>query len=180
MGLVPKKVFFTKGIGRHQEKLRSFELALRNAHIEKYNLVHVSSILPPNCEIISVEEGVKQLHPGEIVYCVMARNSSNEPYRKIAASIGLAVPKIGYGYLSEHYAYGQDEEEAGDYAEDLATAMLASTLGIDLDLDVAWDESTNVYTLSGGKIVHSRNTTSTAIVDKGGLWTSVIAAVFVL
>ena len=38
--LVPKAVFFTKGVGRNREKLSSFELALRNARIHKYNLVN--------------------------------------------------------------------------------------------------------------------------------------------
>ena len=54
---VPKKLFFTKGVGTHREKLTSFELALRDAKIACYNLVRVSSIFPPNCEEISIEEG---------------------------------------------------------------------------------------------------------------------------
>jgi len=53
----PTKVFLTKGVDVHKDKLASFELALRDAGIEKYNLVFVSSILPPNCKIISREEG---------------------------------------------------------------------------------------------------------------------------
>ena len=56
---VPKKIFFTKGIGVHKDKLASFEVALRNAGIEKCNLVYVSSILPPYCKIISKNYGIK-------------------------------------------------------------------------------------------------------------------------
>ena len=55
--MVPKKVFFTKGVGHHKHELQSFELALRNAGIEKSNLVSVSSIVPPNCKIITREKG---------------------------------------------------------------------------------------------------------------------------
>ena len=137
MQLVPKKLFFTKGVGRQKEELRSFELALRNAGIEKCNLVQVSSIFPPKCKIVSRKQGLSELVPGQITYCVLARASSNEFSRLIAASIGCALPnnKNLYGYLSEHHAYGETEKVAGEYAEDLAAAMLASTLGIEFDVD---------------------------------------------
>ena len=127
--MVPTKVFLTKGVGVHKDKLASFELALRDAGIEKCNVVCVSSIFPPNCKIISKEEGIRELKPGEITYCVMAKNESNEPNRLISSSIGLAIPKDNnqYGYLSEHHAFGEKGERAGKYAEDLAATMLATT-----------------------------------------------------
>lgn len=178
--MVPKKVFLTKGVGTHKEELRSFELALRDAGIEKCNLVKVSSILPPGCKIISKKEGLKLLKPGQITYCVMARWQSNEPRRLIAASIGVAIPndKNLYGYLSEHHAYGQKEKIAGDYAEDLAAAMLASTLGIEFDENKDWDEKREVFKLSN-QIVQTRNITQSAIVRQG-FTTVVAAAVFIL
>ena len=85
--MIPRKVFFTKGVGKHKEKLESFELALRDAGIEKFNLVRVSSILPPHCKIVSRDSGLKNLSPGEVVYCVLSENSSNEPNRLVAASV---------------------------------------------------------------------------------------------
>lgn len=176
---VPTRVFFTKGVGTHRDQLRSFELALRDAGIEKYNLVHVSSILPPRCKIIPKSEGLKELKPGQIVFCVMARCSSDEARRLLAASIGCAVPADpdAYGYLSEHHAFGQNEKQAGDYAEDLAASMLASTLGIEFDDTANWDEKEQVWKLSG-KIVRTRNETQTAIVNGNGYTTVVAAAVF--
>ena len=51
--LVPKEMFFTKGVGKHREKLTSFELALRSAGIAACNLVRVSSIFPPGCRIMA-------------------------------------------------------------------------------------------------------------------------------
>ena len=126
---VPSKIFFTKGVGVHKDRLASFELALRRAGIEKYNLVYVSSIFPPFCRLVTVEEGARCLEPGSITYCVMAKNETNEPNRLISAAIGLALPKDSqeYGYLSEHHAYGETAERTGDYAEDLAATMLATT-----------------------------------------------------
>jgi arginine decarboxylase len=182
MQSVPKKVFFTKGVGKHREKLQSFELALRKAGIEKCNLVCVSSIFPPNCKIISKTQGVTQIQPGQIVFCVMSTNSTNEPNRMISASVGLAVPAEPnhYGYLSEHHANGETGKISGDYAEDLAATMLASTLGIEFDPEKNYDERKEIYRMSG-KIVKSRNTTQSARGDKKGLWSTVVsAAVFLL
>ncbi len=172
---VPSKVFFTKGVGRHREQLTSFELALRDAGIEKYNLVQVSSIFPPKCRIVKKEDGLKLLSPGEIVFVVMSRCQSDEPRRLIASSIGCALPsdRDVYGYLSEHHAYGQTEKVAGDYSEDLAAAMLASTLGIEFDEEKSWDEKKEVWKISG-KIYRSFNITQSAIVRDE--YTTVIAA----
>ncbi len=175
--LVPKKMFFTKGVGAHKAELRSFELALRDAGIEKCNLVHVSSILPPECKVISRNEGLKELYPGMITYAVMSRCSGNEPHRLVAASIGCAVPadRQAYGYLSEHHAFGQSEKVAGDLAEDLAVEMLASTLGLEFDEDKSWDENKAIYQLSD-KIIRTSNTTQSAVVGPEGNYSTVVAA----
>lgn len=177
--MLPKKIFFTKGVGTHKRELRSFELALKDAGIEKCNLVQVSSILPPDCKTISRNEGLKELIPGMFTFCVLARCSSSEPHRLIAASVGCAIPSDpnAYGYLSEHHAFGETEEIAGDYSEDLAAAMLASTLGIEFDEDKSWDEKEELYKISG-KIVRTTNITQSTIVGTSGYSTVVAAAVF--
>ena len=174
--LVPTKIFFTKGVGSHRDELRSFELALKDAGIEKLNLVHVSSIYPPMCKIISKEEGGKLIAPGSIAFCVMARQASNEMRRLIAASIGCALPadKKTYGYLSEHHAYGQTDEVAGEFAEDMAASMLASTLGVEFDENANWDEKEQVFKISGD-IVRTFNVTQSAVISAKG-WTTVVAA----
>lgn len=175
--MVPKKVFFTKGVGKHKHELQAFELALRNAGIEKSNIVNVSSIIPPNCKILSREKGIAMLKPGQITYCVMSRNSTNESNRLIGAAIGVATPreKNSYGYISEHHSFGEVSKKIGDYAEDLAATMLATTLGLEFDPDKAWDERKQEYKMSG-RFVRTQSITQTAKGDKNGLWTTVIAA----
>ena len=177
MHFVPTKGFLTRGVGRHKEKLTSFEMALRDAGIEKCNLVRVSSIFPPHGKLITRQEGVQMLRPGQVVFAVLAEMSTNEPSRMVAASIGLAIPADPnhYGYISEHHAYGQKEELAGDYAEDLAASMLATTLGVPFDPNQAWDERRAVYLMSGD-IVKTRNVTQTAECGPDGLWTTVVAS----
>ena len=180
--MVPRKVFFTGGTGVHKDRLASFEAALRAAGIEMFNIVNVSSIFPPNCIEISREEGLKLLKPGEIVFTVMARNDTNEPNRLVSAAVGLAVPeeKNHYGYLSEHHSFGETNIQAGEYAEDLAATMLATTLGIEFDPDTAWQEREQIYKASG-KIIRTSHICKSEKGDPGGKWTTVIvAAVFIM
>jgi arginine decarboxylase len=177
---VPTRIFFTKGVGIHKDRLASFELALRKASIERCNLVYVSSIFPPNCKEISPAQAVEELKSGGITYCVMARNETSEPNRLVSAAIGLALPKDAeeYGYLSEHHAFGETKEKTGEYAEDLAATMLATTLGIEFDLNAAWSDREQIYKASG-KIIKTKHICQSAEGDKNGLWTTVIAvAVF--
>jgi len=179
MNGVPTKVFLTKGVGRHKYRLKSFEQALQKAGIAQQNLVQVSSILPPKCKIISRDRGLETLVPGEICYCVMARADTDEHGRLVVSSVGIAVPKDSnrWGYLSEVHGYGMNRNEASDMAEDLAAEMLGTTLGIEVDPDIAWSEKEQVYK-SSGTIIRTSNITQTAC-GKKGLWTTVVAvAVF--
>ncbi|MEM5835327.1 MAG: arginine decarboxylase, pyruvoyl-dependent [Candidatus Aenigmatarchaeota archaeon] len=129
--MIPKKVFFTSGVGRDKEKLLSFEKALRKAGIEKFNLVPVSSIFPPRCEVVTRKEGLKYLSPGQIVFCVLSVNSSNEPNKQIFASIGCAIPndKNIHGYISEYHGFDKSKKDVESHVKYLSSYMLATTLG---------------------------------------------------
>ena len=181
MDLVPKKLFLTRGKGVHKDRLTSFEYALRDAGIAGTNLVLISSIFPPDAKLVSKTEGLKLIDPGQILFTIYSRNQTNEPHRLTAASVGIAQPKdtTHYGYLSEYDSFGQTEKEAGDYAEDIAAQMLASSLGIKFDLDKSWDEKRQQWNISG-QIYKTINITQTAIGDKQGRWTTVFAAAVLL
>jgi arginine decarboxylase len=175
--LVPQQMFLTKGVGRHIEKLASFELALRKAGIAAYNIVGVSSIYPPHCRIITKAAGLKKLQTGQIVFCVKSQAQTDEPHRLISAAIGIARPTDPsvFGYLSEHHDYGKTDEEISDYAEDLAAGMLATTLGVtEFDVDESWDNKRELWKISD-RIVKTRSMTQSAVGRKG-VWTTVVAA----
>jgi len=184
--MMPEALFFTKGVGRHKLKLASFELALRQAAIEKYNLVPVSSIFPPHCRIISRNSAVCRAGkggtsicgpcPGQVVFTVIARNETNENGRLISAGVGLAQPVDSnmYGYLSEVHENGMNARDAAELAEDLAAEMLASTLGLPFDPDKSWNERKEEWAIAG-KIYRPRSVVQTAK-GKDDLWTSVVAA----
>ena len=173
---VAKELFLTKGVGQHKEKLVSFEMALRDAKLASFNIVRVSSILPPHCKIIPIEKGLRKLSPGQIIHAVVAETSSDESHRLMAAAIGVAIPKNRgtIGYLSEHHCFGFDEKTTGDYAEDIAAQMLATVQGIDFDTSLSYNERLDHWKLSD-EIVRTRNITQASL-GKKDLWTTVIAA----
>jgi arginine decarboxylase len=173
--MIPSKLFFTKGIGVHKVKLASFELALREAGIEKCNLVRVSSIFPPGCKLISREEGLSLLKPGQITFVVMAKNETDKPNQLISAAVGLAIPKDNqsHGYLSEYTSSGQTAVEAGTYAEDLATTMLTMTLNKKIA-----PEATSEKRKKANKVdseIFKTHVCQSAEGNKNGLWTTITA-----
>lgn len=181
MKVIPRQLFLTRGVGVHRERLTSFEMALRDAGIAHFNLVPISSILPPGCRIITREEGIRLISPGEIIYVVLSRSASNEPRRVVTAATGVSIPADPnmYGYLSEHHAFGQTEQEAGDYAEDLAAGMLATVLGVPFDPDQDYNERREQYRV-GGHIVDSTSIAMSTMGDEAGRWTTVVTAAVLL
>ena len=177
LDLVAKKLFLTKGIGVADDKLTSFEFALRQAGIAGTNIVLISSIFPPYARLVPRKEGQKLIKPGQILFSIYSRNQTNEPNRLISASVGIAqaTDRSKYGYLSEYEAFGKNERESGDYAEDIAAQMLASSLGIPFDIDQSWDEKRQQWNISG-QIYKTKNITQSAKGNKDGKWTTVFAA----
>jgi len=178
---VPRQLFLTHGVGKHREKLASFEMALRAAKIAHFNLVRVSSIYPPGCKIVKQDAGLEQLKAGQIVHAVIAEAATNEPNRLLASSIGIAIPRDPkqFGYLSEVHQFGLTAQKAGEYAEDLAAQMFATVMGVEFDSDKSWNEKKEIWRISG-HFLNTRNVTQSALGDKDGLWTTTIAAVILI
>jgi arginine decarboxylase len=108
----PTRMFLTKGIGVHRHALTAFEFALRDADIEQQNLVYVSSILPPRCEVIVREAGIELLKPGDITFCVLARSETNEFGRHVYASLGLGQTG-GPGHVWIHIGTARIRHDRG-------------------------------------------------------------------
>lgn len=176
--MIPKYAFFTKGKGESKEKLTSFEMALRNAQIAEFNLVKVSSIMPPYCKIVSRTKGLKMLSAGQIVYVVLSDASTCEPKRRITSSVGIAMPedRSKHGYLSEHHSYGESKKKSGEYAEDLAAYMLATTLGAPFDSNKNYNEQKDIWKISGNT-VRTQAITSIANGPEDGSWVTVVTGI---
>lgn len=179
--MVPKYAFTTSGCGTANEKLASFEMALRDAGIAEYNLVKVSSIMPPNCKIINKKKGISMLSPGQVVFVVMSEQSTNEPGRQISASVGIAIPpnKSKHGYLSEHHSYGQTKKESGKYAENLAAYMLATIMDGPLNAEKNFNKQKDIWKIKGNPI-QTKEVTSYSRGDENGKWVTVLSAVVLI
>ena len=129
----PSKVFLTKGVGKHKEKLASFELALRDAGIADYNIVRVTSILPPHAQLIPKEEGTQKFKAGQIIYCVMSENATLES-NLIGVSLAVAVPKDRkkIGYFAELTATDDETKDLAQKTENLASTILKTIIEIDV------------------------------------------------
>lgn len=171
---MPDKMFLTKGKGAHEDKLVSFDQALRDAGISAFNLVKVSSIFPPHCRIISREEGLSQLQPGQIVFVVLSEISTTDNQESIAASIGVALPLSveKHGYLYEFKGTGLTEIEAGEKAAKLAAVMLTKAIKEQKN-DIIDDD---VITSS----IQTKSITQLASGTKDKWTTALAAAVFVM
>lgn len=125
--------------------------------------------------------GEKLTNSGQVIFCVMSRNQTNEPFRLVASAVGLARPgdESQHGYISEYHAYGINRKQCGDYAEDLAASMLATTLGIEFNPETAWEEREQIYK-SSNQIIRTSNICQSAIGNKKGYWTTVLAAAVLL
>jgi arginine decarboxylase len=128
------------------------------------------------------KKAVRYLRAGQIAFAILARSSTNEPNRLIASSIGLARPaddNTQHVYLSEHHSTGETAQKAGDYAEDMAMEMLATTLNLPNDPTLTWDQREEQWKLSE-KIYKTQNFTQSAEGNKDGLWTTVISAAILI
>lgn len=174
--LLPTKVFLVRGLGRHKEKLVSFEKALRQAGIAPFNLVRVSSIFPPHCRYVGRAAGLKLLSAGQIVFVVLSENATDEPGALVTASIGMAVPDdpSHYGYLAEHDDRGKSAKETSLHTEYLAAEMLATKLGEKLGAP-GRGKAAKAFRVSNGLSLTTRSATRAAR-GQAGLWTTVIAA----
>jgi len=90
-----------------------------------------------------------------------------------------ASDESAYGYLSEHHSFGETDDRSGEYAEDLAATMLATTLRVEFDPSVDWDGREKYYKMSG-KILKTFNITLSAEGDKDGRSASVVAMAVLL
>ncbi|MDQ3818806.1 MAG: pyruvoyl-dependent arginine decarboxylase [Acidobacteriota bacterium] len=181
--LVAKKVFITKGVGVADKKLTSREKALTDAGIEKVNLIKASSIIPPGCQFVSLEEGKEQLAIGQIAFAIMAEAATDEPHKLIAAAIGIAKPddENEYGFFTEieqEEGYGKTEEKASEEVMRLAIHNLALSWRAPFDPEKDFDPKKTLYRIKN-KNVRVSHMTQTTFGDPGGLHTTVfVAAVF--
>lgn len=111
----------SRGSGSGRTPLSAFDDALRDAGVADFNLVRLSSIIPPGSRILDVR-GPHQLTGGhgDLLYCVYAVSLATEPGETVWAGVGwsLADDGSGAGLFVEHT--GPTE---GDVAWDISASL---------------------------------------------------------
>lgn len=107
------------GVGHARGHLNAFDRALSAAGVSDYNLVKISSILPPNCQ----QEEKILLPKGLLLPTAMATIFSNIIGTRLSAAVAIAIPQNSndIGVIMEHSAHSareETEEQARIYARE--------------------------------------------------------------
>lgn len=122
----------TSGIGSGPTKLSAFDAALREAGIANFNLIHLSSVIPPGSEIV---KSPVQRHPfirahveqpsedhgehrqlgawGDRLYVVLADRRVERPHEEAWAGVGWVQEEAtGRGLFVEHAGHSESQVQA--------------------------------------------------------------------
>lgn len=122
-----KKIKITKGVGTGPTPLSAFDAALFNAGIGNYNLIHLSSVIPPHHEPVveQVADNNDVSTYGKRLYCVYASAATVERGTSVFAGLGWVMtdeePKRGL--FVEHT--GHSREEVQNQIEESLTSMVS-------------------------------------------------------
>lgn len=104
----------TEGTGVGPTELAAFDQALVKAGVANYNLIYLSSVLPPGSEVQTTDKPKKLSgNWGDKLYVVMAQNRTSVRNQEAWAGIGwIQDPKTKQGLLVEHEGHSKDEVKA--------------------------------------------------------------------
>jgi arginine decarboxylase len=112
----------SEGVGVGPTELSAFDQALVHGGVANYNLICLSSVLPPNSKV-QVTSDPKKLTGewGDRLYVVMAQMRSSQRNQQAWAGIGwIQDPATGRGLLVEHEGYTESEVRA-----DISNSLVA-------------------------------------------------------
>lgn len=108
------KINIASGTGVGPTELSAFDHGLVNAGVANFNLIYLSSVLPPNSDVKVREEKLKPVGSwGDRLYVVMAQERTSQRNQEVWAGIGwMQDPKTKRGLLVEHQGHNEDEVRA--------------------------------------------------------------------
>lgn len=115
MWKTPTTISLVKGTGEGVTPLNAFDKALLNAGIGNFNLIKVSSIIPPQAKLTTLPD----IPEGSLVPSVYSYVTSDIPGEVISASIGGGISEEGVGLLYEFSHKGSAE-----VAEEIVRKMI--------------------------------------------------------
>lgn len=124
------KIHLATGIGTGPTSLAAFDAALNDAGIANYNLIRLSSVIPPDTEIVVHDKGPipVEVMPGgwgDRLYVVMAEERVDTPNEEAWAGIGWVQEKgTGKGLFVEHE--GNSEKAVRSDIQQSLVALMAT------------------------------------------------------
>ena len=118
------------GTGTGPNQLAAFDSALRATGIENFNLIRLSSVIPPRTDVRPLDGPVSPIPGdwGDRLYVVMAEMRVTEPGDEAWAGIGwVQDAETGKGLFVEHEGHAE-EEVRGDILDSL-DALVAGRPG---------------------------------------------------
>lgn len=108
------KINVSAGTGVGPTEISAFDHALVNAGVANFNLIYLSSVVPPNSQIV-VKDG--KLNPignwGDRLYVVMAQKRTNQRNQEVWAGIGwMQDHESKQGLFVEHEGHSEEEVRA--------------------------------------------------------------------
>lgn len=102
-------IHITSGVGEGDTPLSAFDAALFHASVANYNLIKLSSVIPPNSEIKVSSPPINETSFGNKLYCVLAEQRETIFGREAWAGLGWVQTRDGRGLFVEHHGASQCE-----------------------------------------------------------------------
>lgn len=121
------KIKVSSGIGTGPTSLAAFDAALNHAGVANYNLIRLSSVIPPETQIEVSDTQLNNLPGvwGDRLYVVMAEMRVDTPNNEAWAGIGwVQDEKTGKGLFVEHEGYS--EKQVRDDITQSLNALMAT------------------------------------------------------
>jgi arginine decarboxylase len=99
------RLYLAKAVGRGTTELAAFDAALVGAGVANFNLIRLSSVIPPNGEIVEVEQCpfTQEGGWGDRLYAVYAEQRTSVPGAQVWAGVGWSQDRdTGRGLFVEH------------------------------------------------------------------------------
>lgn len=103
-------IYITTGKGYGKTLISAFDAALKNAGVYNYNIVKLSSIIPPASNIKIAKYKADPSKYGDRLYVVKAEYRSRESGKYIGATIGWYQLPDGRGVFVEHEEIGETKD----------------------------------------------------------------------
>jgi len=111
---IDMKIQISKGAGVGSTELSAFDQALVKAGVANFNLIYLSSVLPPGSDVVAPDKPIRPVGAwGDRLYMVIAQKRTIQRNQEVWAGIGwMQDSATKQGLLVEHEGHNEAEVRA--------------------------------------------------------------------